>query len=208
MPRPLVKICGMTRMEDVELCTRLGADLLGFIFHPASPRNADPDFVASVKTGRVVKVGVFVNQSADQVIEIMDRCGLHAAQLHGGQDMAFCEAVGPDRVIRAFWPEAYSSAEALLHDLDNYAEVCGHFLLDAGTKGQGGTGRSIDFSMLQGIEIQTPWFLAGGIGPDNLEAALAVSPPGLDINSGVERQPGVKDETKLRAVFDRLDKVE
>ena len=208
MDRPLVKICGMTRMQDVELCSRLGADLLGFIFHPASPRNADPDFVASVKTGRVVKVGVFVNQTAGEVIELMDRCGLHAAQLHGGQDMAFCEAIGPDRVIRAFWPDTYTSTVALLRDLDNYAEVCGHFLLDAGGQGQGGTGQSIDFGILQHIEIQTPWFLAGGIGPSNLEAALAANPPGLDINSGVESEPGIKDETKLRAVFDRLDKVE
>jgi phosphoribosylanthranilate isomerase len=208
MRRPLVKICGMTRMEDVALCTDLGADLLGFIFHPASPRCADPEFVASVRTGRVVKVGVFVHQSADEVLAIMDRCGLHAAQLHGGQDMAFCEAVGPDRVIRTFWPETYTSPEALLRDMENYAEVCGHFLLDAGTRGQGGTGRPIDFGILQHIEIQTPWFLAGGIGPDNLDAALAVNPPGLDINSGVEAQPGIKDQTKLRAVFDRFDKVE
>jgi phosphoribosylanthranilate isomerase len=208
MARPLVKICGMTRMQDVELCSRLGADLLGFIFHPASPRNADPDFVASVKTGRMVKVGVFVNQTAGEVIELMDRCGLHAAQLHGGQDMAFCEAIGPDRVIRAFWPDTYASTEALLRDLDNYAEVCGHFLLDAGGQGRGGTGQSIDFGLLQHVEIQTPWFLAGGIGPSNLGAALAANPPGLDINSGVESKPGVKDETKLRAVFDRLDKVE
>jgi len=207
MHRPLIKICGMTRMEDVRLCVSLGADLLGFIFHPASPRCADPDFVASVKTGRAVKVGVFVNQSADEVIDLMDRCGLHAAQLHGGQDMAFCETVGPDRVIRTFWPETYSSPEALVRDMENHAEVCGHFLLDAGSKGQGGTGRSIDFGFLQHIEIQTPWFLAGGINPDNVDAALALNPPGLDINSGVESQPGIKDQAKLQAVFDRINKV-
>lgn len=204
MPRPLVKVCGMTRMEDVELCTELGVDLLGFIFHPSSPRNVDPEFAASVKTGKIVKVGVFVDQTADEVLEIMERCGLHAAQLHGGQDMAFCEQVGPDRVIRAFWPDAYSSAAALARDLDNYSEVCGHFLLDAGKSCQGGTGQSIDFGILQDIEIQTPWFLAGGIGPHNLDAALSTNPPGLDINSGVELEPGIKDEIKLRAVFNTL----
>lgn len=208
MPRPLVKVCGMTRMEDVKLCVSLGVDLLGFIFHEKSPRNADPDFVASVKTGKATKVGVFVDQTADQVIEIMDRCGLHAAQLHGDQDLNFCWQIGPDRVIRAFWPDTYGSPQALLRDLDNYSEVCGHFLLDAGGKGQGGTGRSIDFSMLQHIEIQTPWFLAGGLGTDNLRAALAVNPPGLDINSGVESAPGIKDETKLREVFKILAETE
>lgn len=208
MSRPLVKVCGMTRMEDVELCTELGADLLGFIFHPGSPRNVDPDFATSVKTGRIVKVGVFVDQSADEILEIMDRCGLHAAQLHGGQDADFCEKIGPDRVIKAFWPDTYSSTGALLRDLDSYSEVCGHFLLDAGKSCQGGTGKTIDFGILQDIEIQTPWFLAGGIGPHNLEAILPLNPSGLDINSGVESEPGIKDETKLRAVFDMLARVE
>lgn len=208
MPRPLVKVCGMTRMEDVELCTRLGVDLLGFIFHPKSPRNVDPDFVASVRTGKVTKVGVFVHQTADEILEIMDRCHLHAAQLHGGQTYDECEKIGPDRVIRAFWPQTYPSVAALIRDMERYSEVCGHFLLDAGTRSQGGTGESIDFAMLQGIEIQTPWFLAGGIGPHNLDAALAINPPGLDINSGVEREPGIKDETKLRAVFDKLATIE
>ncbi|MEF2230327.1 MAG: phosphoribosylanthranilate isomerase [Pseudodesulfovibrio sp.] len=208
MPRPLIKVCGMTRMEDVQLCTDLGVDLLGFIFHPKSPRNADPDFVASVRTGKVAKVGVFVDQTADEIIGIMDRCHLHAAQLHGGHDCDACEKIGPDRVIRAFWPQTYPSPEALVRDLERYAEVCGHFLLDAGGKGQGGTGRSIDFAALQHIEIQTPWFLAGGLGPHNVDAALAVNPSGLDFNSGVESAPGIKDAAKLRAVFDRLASLE
>lgn len=208
MPRPLVKVCGMTRMEDVELCMGLGVDLLGFIFHPKSPRNVDPDFVASVKTGPVLKVGVFVKQSAEEVVEIMGRCGLHAAQLHGGQDAAFCEKVGPDQVIRVFWPDTYASAGAMVRDMENYSEVCGHFLLDAGKSCQGGTGQSIDFGILQDVEIQTPWFLAGGIGPHNIDQVLAHNPPGIDINSGVEVQPGIKDEIKLRTVFDRLAAME
>ncbi len=207
MPRPLVKVCGMTRAEDVELCLQLGVDLLGFIFHPKSPRNVDPDFAASVKTG-ITKVGVFVDQTADEVIEIMDRCGLHAAQLHGNQDADFCEKIGPDRVFRAFWPDTYSSAGALMRDLENYSEVCSHFLLDAGKACQGGTGQPIDFGILQGLEIQTPWFIAGGIGPHNIDTVLALNPPGIDINSGVECEPGIKDETKLRAVFDRLATIE
>lgn len=208
MARPLVKVCGMTRMEDVELCMELGVDLLGFIFHPKSPRNADPDFVASVKTGRITKVGVFVDQPHEEVIEIMDRCGLHAAQLHGKQDIHFCWRIGPDRVIKVFWPDTYQSADALASDLDRFAEASGHFLLDAGKACQGGTGQTIDFGILQDIEIQTPWFLAGGIGPHNIDQVLTLEPPGIDINSGVECEPGIKDETKLRAVFDRLAECE
>lgn len=207
MSRPLVKICGMTRMEDVELCAALGADLLGFIFHPKSPRNVDPDFVASVKTG-VTKVGVFVDQPHEEVLEIMEQCGLHAAQLHGNQDMHFCWRIGPDRSIKVFWPATYPSVAAFMRDLSGFEEACGHFLLDAGQTGQGGTGQSIDFSILQDIEIHTPWFLAGGLGPQNLRKALALNPPGLDINSGVEREPGIKDEAKLREVFDILAEYE
>jgi len=207
MSRPLVKVCGMTRMEDVELCMELGVDLLGFIFHPKSPRNVDPDFAASVKTGKITKVGVFVNQPVDEVIETMDRCGLHAAQLHGGQDSTFCWKIGPDRVIRVFWPDTYASAGALARDLDEYSEVCGHFLLDAGKSCQGGTGQSINFNILQDVEIHTPWFIAGGIGPHNIDEVLALNPPGIDINSGVEAAPGIKDEIKLRAVFDRINAV-
>ncbi|WP_207263036.1 phosphoribosylanthranilate isomerase [Desulfovibrio sp. Huiquan2017] len=208
MARPLVKVCGMTRMEDVQLCVDLGVDLIGFIFHPGSPRNAAPDFVAAVKTGKVSKVGVFVNQTADEVIEIMGRCGLHAAQLHGGQDVDFCWKIGPDRVIRTFWPDTYPSPGALVRDLERYAEVCGHFLLDAGAKGQGGTGNSIDIDILQDIEIQTPWFLAGGLGPDSVRRALTAGPSGLDFNSGVESAPGIKDETKLREVLRILAEME
>lgn len=207
MQRPLVKICGLTRMRDVRLCVDLGADLLGFIFHARSPRNADPDFVAGIRTGKAVKVGVFVSRTATEVVEIMDRCGLHAAQLHGGQDEAFCEQVGPDRVIKVFWPDAYASQSALLRDLERFEEVSSHFLFDAGTQGSGGTGRSFDFTKLQHLEIQTPWFLAGGIAPNTISAALELNPPGLDINSGVEQAPGIKDENKLRAVFDRLAQV-
>ncbi|MBC15665.1 MAG: N-(5'-phosphoribosyl)anthranilate isomerase [Desulfovibrio sp.] len=205
MPRPLVKVCGMTRMKDVERCVELGVDLLGFIFHPKSPRNVDPDFVASVKTGKVSKVGVFVNQPHEEVLEIMERCGLHAAQLHGSPDIHYCWRIGPDRVIRTFWPDTYSSGAALQADLARFEEACGHFLLDAGTKGQGGTGQTIDFGKLQDIEIHTPWFLAGGIGPHNIDEVLALNPPGIDINSGVEKSPGIKDADKLRAVFDRID---
>jgi phosphoribosylanthranilate isomerase len=207
MPRPLIKVCGMTRMEDVNLCMELGVDLLGFIFHPSSPRNVDLDFAASIKTGKLTKVGVFVKQSASEVMEIMDQCGLHAAQLHGGQDLAFCETIGPDRVIKVLWPGTYASESSFLRDIEDYSEVCGHFLFDAGKTGHGGTGQSIDFDIMQHIDIQTPWFLAGGIGPQNIDAAMATNPPGLDINSGVEKTPGIKDETKLREIFDHLARV-
>ena len=82
--------------------------------------------MASVKTG-VTKVGVFVDQPHEEVLEIMERCGLHAAQLHGNQDFHFCWRIGPDRSIKTFWPAMYKSAKALESALSEYEEACGHF---------------------------------------------------------------------------------
>ncbi|MBN2140260.1 MAG: phosphoribosylanthranilate isomerase [Desulfovibrionaceae bacterium] len=204
MNRPLIKVCGLTRRADVELCQRLGADLMGFIFHPGSPRNTDPGFPAEIEPGRGLKVGVFVDQTPGEVLEIMDRAGLDLAQLHGKQSEAFCAAIGPRRVIKTLWPESYADARGLQKDLERFAPFCRHFLLDAGRSG-GGHARSIDFGLIQHIDINKVWFLAGGLGPDNVRTALAAcSPPGLDFNSGVEDSPGIKDPARLRAVFKAL----
>lgn len=203
MKRPEIKICGMTRKQDVALCSSMGADYLGFIFHEPSPRNVSPDFAASVNTGHAAKVGVFVNQSVAEIEAIMHQCGLDFAQLHGGQNKEFCMAVRPERVIKALWPEKYDSPEALQADIDRFSPHCAALLFDAGTSG-GGHGRLIDLVKLQDIEINKKWFLAGGLGPDNVTAVLESDPHVLDINSGVESAPGIKNEQKLRAVMQRL----
>lgn len=197
----LVKVCGLTRREDVAACRDLGVDLLGFIFHPASPRCVDPAFAASVSRGGALKVGVFVHQSADEVRRIMDQGGLDLAQLHGGQNQAFCRAVGPQRVLKVLWPEKLGSARALEQEAARFAGCCLHLLLDAGSGG-GGHGRMMDLAILQHADIAKDWFLAGGLGPDTVRAALAAcAPTGLDLNSGVEDAPGSKNPDKIAAVL-------
>lgn len=196
----MIKVCGLTRQEDADLCVELKVNLAGFIFHPASPRAVTPEQVAAIDTPDIMRVGVFVDQDVAEVRRIMDVAGLHLAQLHGDQDVEFCERLGRMRVMRTFWPERYPDRADLAAEMQRYEPVSRFFLLDAGASG-GGHGRAMDFSRLKGLKPHKTWFLAGGLGPDNLMKALEdCDPCGVDLNSGVEASPGVKDPDKLRQV--------
>ncbi|MDD4731466.1 MAG: phosphoribosylanthranilate isomerase [Desulfovibrio sp.] len=213
MKRPLIKICGLTSGRDARECMRLGADFVGFVFHPPSPRSADPAMVARVRSGPARKVGVFVDQDVSRIVALEHQCGLDMVQLHGGHGpderhgQAFCRciahALGPERIIKVFWPERYESPQALQNDLDRFARFCGWMLLDAGQRG-GGHGRIFDSQLLKGVRPPRPWLLAGGLGPGNLaQARMCFSGPGqsqphgFDMSSGVETAPGKKDLKKV-----------
>ncbi len=197
----LIKVCGMTRKEDVASCEELGADFLGFIFHPSSPRCVDEEFARSVKTSKAKKVGVFVKQSATEVLETMKNGKLDFAQLHGGQNEEFCKAVGRERVIKVLWPQRYDSVKEFQADIDRYTPVCRYMLFDAGSSG-GGHGKSLDFSVFSEVKIPNQWLLAGGLSARNLLDAISIAKPGgVDLNSGVEVSPGIKDINKLSAAF-------
>ncbi len=202
--RPLVKICGITSPGDAAMCTSMGVTVLGFIFHPPSPRNVSPDLPANINEVNIVKkVGVFVSQSPDEINKIMLAGELHLAQLHGGQDEAFCDAVGAKRVVKVIWPEKYETTAALQTELDRFAPHCASFLFDAGTSG-GGHGRPMDLSFIAGLDIPRPYFLAGGLGPETIETALAYSPDGVDLNSGVETTPGIKSRALLEQTLKHI----
>jgi phosphoribosylanthranilate isomerase len=193
----LIKVCGITREADARVCADLGADWLGFIHHPASPRNAPPGLAASLAGLGPARVGVFVEQTADEVIQVMEAESLDLAQLHGDQDPGFCERVGPGRVIRCFWPARHPDTASLEAEMFRFEGVVAWCLVDAGIRG-GGHGRSLDFATLAGVRAPAPLVLAGGLSPDNLAAALdTVDPAGVDLNSGVESAPGRKDADKV-----------
>jgi phosphoribosylanthranilate isomerase len=227
----LVKVCGLTREQDALFCAELGADLLGFIFHPGSPRNTTPEFPAGLDFPRlglpgVRKVGVFVDQKPMEALGLMAAGRLDLAQLHGGQTESFCqvlaERMGPARIIKVFWPEKAASLAAFQAELDRYAPYCGMMLVDAGSGG-GGHGRAIGAAeasggggkaaeILAGATFPRPWLLAGGITADNAPGLISRhrSPgplshgkglAGVDLNSGVEASPGLKDEKLLRAAL-------
>lgn len=196
-----IKFCGMRRQDDVDTAARLGADAVGFIFHPASPRACPPDAAALSSPG-LARVGVFVEQKEEDIARIMALARLDVAQLHGAQDTAACaRRLGPERLWRVIWPGRYADAAALQAALDAEAPHCAAFLLDAGTGG-GGSGCVLDWAALQGLRWPRPWWLAGGLGPDNVAAALTLCrPDGLDVNSGVEDAPGRKNREKMAAVM-------
>lgn len=219
----LVKICGQTSQEGARLCAKLGAGLLGFIFHPGSPRCVSANLPASLKLPGVLKVGVFVEQSVNETAALMRAGRLDLAQLHGGQDRGFCRALGdilgPERIIKVIWPERATNLECFQAELTEFGPLCGRFLADAGAGG-GGHGRGIAVAaatLLAQARFPRPWLLAGGLGPQSIGPALAqfekstsVPTPfargasalaGLDLNSGVESAPGIKNETLLREAF-------
>jgi len=201
----MVKVCGLTRAEDAAAVARHGATLAGFIFHPPSPRNMTVSRVAAIGTGGLLRVGVFVGQDADEVRRIMEEAGLHLAQLAGDQDRDFCNAVGRLRVLRVFRPERHARVLDLEEEMQAYAGCMRMALLDAGSSG-GGHGRTLDFSSLAGLRAPCPWFLAGGLGPHNLAQALsACAPAGVDLNSGLESAPGIKDHARIAAALALLN---
>ena len=201
MPERMCKICGLTRAEDAALCHSLGADCIGCIFVPASPRFITPQRAALLPDGPALRTGVFAGTDLDEVRAIARLARLDLLQVHGGEDPAFCRALGPERVIKTLWPEKLTPEE-LDRELDRFAPVCAYFLLDAGTSG-GGSGNSLKTDTLRRIRPPRPWLLAGGLGPDNLRSALAAFEPGagpigVDLNSALESAPGIKDHELVR----------
>jgi len=199
-----IKVCGLTRQEDVDACRQLGAHWAGFIFHPESKRHIHPQQAASLETGDLLRVGVLVRQEPEEALSIMRQCRLDLVQLHGDQDPDFCRRMGPQRVIRTFWPKRYDSEEDLQRELDRYANCCAWFLLDAGLSG-GGHGKRIEAEWLgRDIRFERPWLLAGGLGPESIGAGLTLAPDGVDLNSGVESAPGIKDPQAIAQTLSTL----
>jgi phosphoribosylanthranilate isomerase len=201
-----VKVCGITRLEDAELAASLGAWGIGFILWPGSKRHADPAVAAGIARAmrrKLELVGVFVNQPLDEIVGLVDVLGLTHVQLHGDEGPSFCAAVAQRtgaKVIKA----ARIGHASDLRDLDRFHTDL--HLLDTAQKGAyGGTGHTWDWSLLEQRRNQTPFLLAGGLNADNVaEAIEAARPWGVDVSSGVEESPGVKDHDKVRALFEAV----
>jgi phosphoribosylanthranilate isomerase len=195
----LVKICGITRLEDAEAAVDAGAGAIGFIFWPASPRFIDPHRarkIAAMLPPFVTPVGVFVNQPLDYVNGVSTLARLGAVQLHGDEQPDFAAAVASPVIkattlgvddVRA-WP---ANVRLLLDVHDPVA--------------RGGTGRTIDWTEAREVAARRKILLAGGLTPDNVAEAVArVRPFGIDVSSGVESAPGIKDHRRLQALFEAV----
>lgn len=203
---PLIKVCGITHQSDLDACIGMGVNFCGFIFHPASARYISPFRAGGLRSGSLKRVGVFVKQGADEINRIMDVAHLDFAQLHGDQSPDVAREIGAHRVVKVLWPQRYADVEHLLADMENYADSCAFFLLDAGMGG-GGSGLKIDWKMLAGLNAPRPWFLAGGLSAESLPLALnECRPCGVDLNSGVEWAPGYKSAHSLLSALHIITK--
>lgn len=196
-----VKICGNMTLQDTMAAVDAGADAVGFVFYAKSPRVVSPNTVAAIVSHLppfVTSVGVFVNEASDVVRHIMSECGLAYAQLHGEESPDYCAELGVPvlKGIRVRTREDLAS-------LPSYPVAA--VLLDAYRDGvAGGTGATFDWALAVEATVKakewSPILLAGGLTPDNVgEAVRLVQPYGVDVSSGVEAAPGVKDHAKVRA---------
>ncbi|MBN1372411.1 MAG: phosphoribosylanthranilate isomerase [Anaerolineaceae bacterium] len=201
----IVKICGITTLEDALACIEAGADWLGFNFYPPSPRYLTP--TACVEIAAVLRrshpgvklVGVFVNAPIQEVTAILDGCRLHLAQLCGHEPPEHLAMLG-EQAFKALRPANATALEAELAAYRARIEAPA-WLIDAYRPGQfGGTGHTADWSLAAGLAQRAPILLAGGLKPGNVAAAVAqVRPWGVDVASGVESAPGRKDVALVRA---------
>lgn len=201
--QPAVKICGVTRVEDAERAVALGASYLGLNFHPPSPRYLEPEAarrIADAVRGRAELVGVFVNRPPAALEEIGQRVGLDLYQLHGDESPEQVGALA-SRAIKAFRIGPDWSAE----ELDAYRGVWGFLLEQRHPRLYGGAGESWDYRRIGQVRTDKPVFVAGGIGPENARRAWSESGAwGVDVCSGVESEPGLKDPALLTRLFEEL----
>ena len=188
-----VKLCGLSRESDIAAVNKLKPDLVGFVFAKKSKRYVSPEQAAALKSllaPGILAAGVFVNEPVEAVAELLDRGVIDVAQLHGSEDddyIARLRAMTGKPIFRAFKVKS----EADLPAIENCAADL--VLLDSGA----GTGKTFDWSLVR--SVQRPYFLAGGLDPDNVaDAIAALHPYGVDVSSGIETD-GVKDESKMAA---------
>jgi phosphoribosylanthranilate isomerase len=190
-----VKICGITRLEDALAAAELGADALGFNLWPGSRRWVRPEAAREMVSRLppfVTPVGVFVNQAPDEVRRLAAAAGVAVLQLHGDEPPGECLGLGLP-VIKSFRVAGPEDLEPIA----GYAAAAA-VLLDSRSEGFGGSGRAFDWGLARRVASGKPLVLAGGLTPDNVaEAVRAVRPWAVDVASGVEASPGVKDRERM-----------
>jgi phosphoribosylanthranilate isomerase len=196
-----IKFCGMTRLEDAELAVSLGAWAIGLILWPGSKRVVDPDVALKISNTlrrKVEVAGVFVNQTLDEVAALADMLHLSLIQLHGDEGPAYAKEVARRtgaKVIKAQSVRLAADVVAVQAFRTDF------HLLDTHREGlRGGTGETFDWAMLAGRRSDVPLILSGGLTPENVAGAIeAVHPFAVDVASGVEAVPGIKDPEKMKA---------
>jgi phosphoribosylanthranilate isomerase len=206
--RTRIKVCGITCQEDARIAVAAGADALGFIFVEQSPRLVEPDRVRAMTSELppfINRVGVFQDEEIELVEEIISYCRLSQVQLHGSESPEYCRKISA-QVIKSFCLRQDTDHE----ELAAYGDTVSGFLLDTYHQDMaGGTGRVFDWTLVGQVKPPAPVILAGGLNPENVrEAIRQVKPFAVDVNSGVEYQPGRKDTDRLKNFVQEVRKAD
>ena len=203
-----IKVCGMRDPENIQELTASFPNYFGFIFYPKSKRylgkNPDLDIFNQVPSS-IKKVGVFVNENEAEVLRICKAYGLEVAQLHGSEPPEYCKRIQNEELV-VF--KAFAVNDAFdFSKLELYEGVVDYFLFDTKGKLPGGTGLKFNWYILKKYQLSTPFFLSGGIAPNDLESIQTFEHPalfGIDINSGFEIEPALKDVAKVKTFINRI----
>jgi phosphoribosylanthranilate isomerase len=207
-----IKVCGNTLPQQVAALDDIGVTFAGFIFYPKSPRymamKISADKMKQIK-GKIIKVGVFVNPTHEELMKAVEEYRLDMVQLHGDENPKFCDRIADYiSVIKAF---RMSDNDSVYHMTQPYADVCDFFMFDTLGVGYGGTGKKFDWDILQKSPPQKPYFLSGGIElNDNVKLGEFISTPAaeklfaIDINTKFEIGPGVKDLNNIKMFAESL----
>ncbi|PCI25813.1 MAG: phosphoribosylanthranilate isomerase [SAR324 cluster bacterium] len=200
-----IKVCGLTQKEQALEIASMGVDALGFILYPPSPRYIEPERIKPILEALpplVKTVGVFVDEAVEEVVRISQQTGLDLVQLHGKETPAYCRELTRQGVS---WIKAFRVKEELDQEL-LAAYQCPSFLLDAWSKqGYGGTGETFNWDLAKPAVEKFQILLAGGITPENVQAAIhQIQPYGIDLSSGVELSPGIKSMPKIRQLLSNI----
>lgn len=198
-----IKICGITNLADARLAVSLGVDALGFVFAPSKRRveKERAKEIIALLPEKVEKIGVFLDQEAEEVREITGFCGLTGVQFHGSEPPEYCRRFSPYRVIKAFRVHASVGWEEIAPYREN--RTVHRILLDTFVTGvPGGTGKTFPWTLVPERDFSgIPVIVAGGINPGNVMQAIREARPfGIDVGSGVEAEPGRKDPDKLKGL--------
>lgn len=203
----IIKVCGMREPENIRAVEQTGADWMGFICYPRSPRfiSQRPDYLPQ----HARRIGVFVNTCYEEIIRRANELKLQGIQLHGSETPELCQRIRSSglSVIKAF---AIKKAGELT-GTEAYTDCCDYFLFDTPCPGYGGSGRSFDWQLLSNYQGSVPFLLSGGICPESLPALLRFRHPqwaGIDLNSGFETAPAIKNNTALSTFIHQLKEQE
>lgn len=211
-----IKVCGMTSTEQVLQLDDMGVEFAGFIFYPKSPRYVHKFMpqaeIKKIKGKHINKVGVFVNATVEEVLQAVDECGLYLVQLHGDETPKYCEKIANYvGVVKAF---RLREEDNVLWKVKDYMDIADMFLFDTEGAGYGGTGKQFDWNILRGLNIGKPFFLSGGIGPDDVDKLKEFSGEPVskdlfsaDVNSKFEIAPGIKDMDMLRSFIQSVKQI-